>query len=124
MGDYGSILITPMSQEIILSGVHITLTDAIKSAVEHKLSKLFRHAEKIIRIRVELEHAKHKNDEDAFIAKGHIEIDGPDIIVHVPSNDLYKSIDALVEKLDRKLRRRARLSRVKRKGMHAEALVA
>ena len=40
------------------------------------------------------------------------------MIVSVASDDLYKSIDILVDKLDRKLRRHSRLERVKRKQPH------
>jgi len=43
---------------------------------------------------------------------------GPALNVTVESEDLYKSIDEMVEKLDRMLRRKSRLSRVKRKSTH------
>lgn len=106
------------SNELILSGVHLDLTDALKQIVHEKVGKLFRHEEDILRIRVELEHDKNKAPKDQFMAKGHIEINGPDMTVSVRTEDLYKSIDQLVDKLDRKLRRRSRLQRVKRKETH------
>ena len=80
-----------------------------------KVSRLFRHEENIIRIQVELEYDTHRKNQDEFIAKGHIEIRGKPMIVSVASNDLYKSIDEMVDKLDRMIRRRSRLTRVKRK---------
>lgn len=104
------------NQEIIISGVHMDLTPALKEMVQNKVSKLFQHEERIIRIRVELGAGTHKgNHQKEFSAKGHIEIHGPDMVVIEKSEDLYKSIDGMVIKLARKLRRRARLSRVKRK---------
>ena len=106
------------NSELILSGVHLDLTDALKKTVHEKVEKLFRHEEDIVRIRVELEYDKAKSPQDQFLAKGHIEIHGPDMIISVRSEDLYKSIDQLVDKLDRKLRRRSRLQRVKRKETH------
>ena len=39
-------------------------------------------------------------------------------MVSVATEDLYKSIDLMVQKLDRMLRRRSRLQRVKRKDTH------
>lgn len=106
------------NSELIISGVHLNLTEALKNTVEEKTEKLFKHEERIIRLRVELEYNQNKTKEGEFIAKGHIEINGPPLIVSVATDDLYKSIDLLVNKLDRKLRRRARLSKVKRKNAH------
>jgi ribosome-associated translation inhibitor RaiA len=49
------------------------------------------------------------------VAKGHLELKGTTITISSASDDLYKSIDDLVNKLDRGLRRRSRLKKVKRK---------
>jgi len=57
-------------------------------------------------VRISLEHAK--TDRDPFVAKGHIEVGGPDLIARVASEDGYKSIDLLVDRLDRMLRERTR----------------
>ncbi|MDR3317637.1 MAG: ribosome-associated translation inhibitor RaiA [Puniceicoccales bacterium] len=92
-----------MDKDIIISGVHLQLTDAIKQIVHEKVEKLFRHDEHIIRIRVDLMHETTKDPSEAFIAKGHIEIHSPDIIATATSDDLYKSIDLLIQKLDRQL---------------------
>ena len=105
-----------MNDNVILSGLHMNLTEALKSTVYEKVERLYKHEEKIIRIRVELENrncsASHSNE---FIAKGHVELNGATITISSESNDLYKSIDQLVDKLDRGLRRRSRLRKVKRK---------
>ena len=100
---------------IIITGVHLTLTDAIKNVVNEKLSKLFKHEPTILRIRVELIEDVNKKDLGEFTAKGHIEIQGPSLVVAVSSENMYKAIDILVEKLQRKIRRRSRLLKVKRK---------
>lgn len=107
-----------MNDKIIISGVHLDLTEALKNMVEEKMEKLFRHENKIIRVRVELEHANNSSHENEFIAKGHIEITGAPIVVSAATDDLYKSIDELSTKLDRQLRRRSRLAKVKRKDIH------
>jgi putative sigma-54 modulation protein len=112
------------NHEVILSGVHLDLTEAIKQTVHEKAEKLFKHEERIIRLRVELEYNQNKTHEDEFLAKGHIEINGPALVVTESGTDLYKSIDQMIEKLDRKLRRRARKYRVKRKQTHDVELPA
>ncbi len=100
---------------IIITGVHLTLTDAIKNVVKEKMSKLFVHEPSIIRIRVELVQDVHKKDQGEFMAKGYIEIQGPALVVAVCAENLYKAIDLLQDKLQRKIRRRSRLLKVKRK---------
>ena len=71
-----------------------------------------------LRIRVELEFNSTVTKQDQFIAKGHIEIYGKPMVVSEASDDIYKSIDLAVTKLDRMLRRRSRLKKVKRKHPH------
>lgn len=110
--------------DIIISGVNMELTDAIKQVTYDKVAKLFEHEGHIIRLRVELEYDKNRSHEKEFSAKGHIEIKGPPLIVCVSSDDLYKSIDQMVIRLDRMLRRRSRLRNVKRKQTHSVEIPA
>ena len=44
-----------MNQNVILSGLHLELTDALKSVVYEKTERLFKHEDAIIRVRIELE---------------------------------------------------------------------
>ena len=105
-----------MKNNLILSGLHFDLKDGHKSLVSEKMEKIFKHEEKIIRARVELEHGiRSSTRENEYTAKGHLELKGTTITISSSSDDIYKSIDDLIEKLDRGLRRRARLGRVKRK---------
>jgi len=105
--------------DVIVTGRNIELTKAMKEAVYKKAEKLFEHEEQIIRLRVELEYNKNVTSQDEQIAKGHIEISGNPLITTETSENMYTSIDQMVDKLDRMLRRRSRLRRVKRKDVHA-----
>lgn len=105
--------------DVIISGLNMDLTDAIKNVVHAKVEKLFEHEDRIIRMRVELEYDPHKRThQKEFIAKGHLEVAGNDHNASADTEDLYKSIDDMVNKLDRMLRRRSRLAKVKRKNPH------
>ena len=105
--------------DVIISGLNMDLTDAIKNVVEQKAEKLFEHDDNIVRMRVELEYDAHKRShQKEFIAKGHLEVRGNDHNAHSETDDLYKSIDEMVNKLDRMIRRRSRLKKVKRKDVH------
>lgn len=111
-----TLCIVPMSdQEVIISGVHVDLTESLKTVVMEKVRKLFSHDRKIIRIRVTLEMSKNKAHQDEFLAHGRIEIGGPDIEAKAASEDLYKSIDMMVAKLDRQLVDAVKIEKDKRK---------
>ena len=118
---------TPVTPEtigakVILRGIHITLTDAMKATFAEKAARLLRHEPRIDRIRIDLEIDKTKTAKDHFIAKGHIEISGPDLNASVDSDDAYKSVDLLVDKLDGLLRKRHSEQKEKRHHPHATEL--
>ena len=110
---------TMVQHDIIISGLNMELTDAIKNIVHEKVEKLFEHDDQIIRMRVELEYDPHpKTHEKEFIAKGQLEVRGKDHFVHAETDNLYKSIDEMVNKLDRMIRRRSRLQKAKLRDIH------
>lgn len=100
--------------ELIVSGIHLELTPSLKTFVRDKSTRLFRHEESIIRLRVELEYDSKQSVGTRFKAKGHIAIHGPDMNAVVESDECHKAISLLIDKLDRMLRRRSRLFKVKR----------
>jgi putative sigma-54 modulation protein len=112
------------NHDIIVSGIHLDLTPALKNFVREKSGRLFRHAERIVRFRVELECDRNAAIGRQFKAKGHIEIYGPDMNAMVESQDCYQAISLLVGKLDRMLQRRHQLRRVKRNHPHRVELGA
>ena len=102
--------------DVIISGNNMELTEAIKNMVHEKAEKLFEHEENIIRMRVELDYDTHNaSHQGEFIAKGQLEVRGNNHFASAATDDLYKSIDDMVNKLNRMLRRRSRLQKVKRK---------
>lgn len=115
-----TLIITPelVESKLILSGIHLELTDALKTAVREKVTRLLRHEPRIVRIRIDIEHDRTRDHNSEFVAKGHIEVGGPDILASVASEDAYKSIDTLMDKLDGSLRRRHSEHREKRHSAH------
>lgn len=112
---------TPSAADrIIVRGIHLELTDSLRTIAQEKGAKLFRHQDAIIRLRIDLESDQTKDTTQRYVARGLIEIGGPDLVASVSSEDAYKSIDLLVDKLDSLLRQRA--SRFKERRHHTEAL--
>lgn len=112
------------THEVIVSGIHLELTPSLKEFVRGKAERLFRHDERIVRMRFELESDRSQAAGAQFTAKGHIEIHGPDMNASVQSDECHKAVSLLVDKLDRMLQRRHQLQRVKRNHPHPVELEA
>ncbi len=100
--------LTALAEKILVRGIHLTLTPALRTAALEKSARLLRHDDHLVRIRIDLENDHTKHEHTRFVAKGRIEISGPDLIAAVESDDAYKSLDLLIDKLDRMLRERSR----------------
>jgi putative sigma-54 modulation protein len=103
------------NREMIVSGVHVELTDTLKALVNDKAQKLFTHDGKIIRIDVKLECDSNKSRENEFIAHGEIKIGGQNLNARAASDDIYKSVDMMINKLDRQLVDKVRVESSHRK---------
>jgi len=102
-----------VGSKLLLRGIHVTLTEAMKASIEEKAERLLRHEPRILRVRIDVE-SENRGGTTLFLAKGHIEIGGPDLLASVATEDAYKSIDLLIDKLDRMLRKRATARRARR----------
>ena len=102
------------TQEVIVSGIHLELSPSLKTFVQDKAERLFRHEERIDRVRIELECDSKQAVGQRFTAKGHIQIYGPDMNASVASDECHKAVAMLIDKLDRMLERRAHMVKSKR----------
>ena len=99
--------------KLLLRGVHLDLGAATRLSIEAKAERLFRHAPTILRLRIDIERGPGGGTW-LFTAKGHIEIEGPDLRASVTTEDAHKSVSLLIDKLDRMLRKRATSRRTDR----------
>lgn len=100
--------------ELIVSGIHLELSESLKVFVQEKAERLFRHQERIMRIRIELECDPKQTVSNRFTAKGHIQINGPDLNASVSADECHKATAMLIDKLDRMLQRRAHMFKARR----------
>jgi putative sigma-54 modulation protein len=84
--------------QINISGHHVEVTDSLKAYVEEKIEKLERHFDNITRADITLTVEKLRQT-----AEGNVHISGHDLHASAESEDMYASIDALTDKLDRQL---------------------
>ncbi|MFI5337816.1 MAG: ribosome hibernation-promoting factor, HPF/YfiA family [Opitutales bacterium] len=105
--------------EVIVSGIHLELTPSLKTYVSEKAERLFRHDNHIVRMRVELECDRKHDREHKFIAKARLERRGPDIVCSADTDEMYKSVDLLIDLVDQALRRRHGQHKDRRNHPHA-----
>jgi putative sigma-54 modulation protein len=83
----------------------------------HALEKLSRfvrlHEHSIVRLHIDVERNPQASEYDQFTAKGQLELDGPAMLASVASDDPLRSIEFLLEKFDRQLRRRPRAQKAR-----------
>ena len=94
--------------EVLVRGIHLRMDPVLHAAALKKGARLLRHQTDILRVRIDLEYDHTQGDNARFVAKGRVEIPGPDLIARVASEDVGKSLDLLIDKLDRMLRERTR----------------
>ncbi len=107
------------SHEVIVTGIHLELTPSLKHYVQEKAERLFRHQAHIVRIRVELECDRKHDVAHQFVAKAQVEIRGPNINCSAESEEMHKSIDLLMDKVDHVLHKRHGQHKDKRNHPHA-----
>ena len=105
--------------EVIVTGIHLDLTPSLKNYVQEKMERLFRHEAHIVRIRVELECDRKHDHAHKFVAKAQVEIRGPNINCTAESEEMHKSVDLLIDKVDHILHKRHGQHKEKRNHPHS-----
>ncbi len=86
--------------QIILSGHHVDITDALRQYVNSKMEKLERHFDSVTDIHVVLSVEKLRQKAEATL-----HLSGNNLHADATEEDMYAAIDALADKLDRQLKK-------------------
>ena len=86
--------------QINITGHHVEVTPALRSYVAEKMQRISRHFDHVISINVILNVEKHKNDAEATLHTA-----GKSLFANASDIDMYAAVDALVDKLDKQVRR-------------------
>lgn len=86
--------------QLNITGHHVDMTDSLHNYVEEKFERLERHFDNVTNVHVILsvEKLRHK-------AEATIHISGADVYADCEEADMYAAIDALVDKLDRQIKK-------------------
>jgi putative sigma-54 modulation protein len=84
--------------QIEITGHHVDVTDALRDYCQTKFDRLKRHFDKVINVHVILTVEKKVQKAEATL-----HISGNDVHAEAESEDMYASIDTLIDKLDRQI---------------------
>ena len=88
---------------LIISGHHLTVTPALREYVMNKLERVLRHFDQVVDVKVLLTVEKQKEKEKRQRAECTLRVKGSDLFAQSAHFDLYAAVDALADKLDRKV---------------------
>jgi putative sigma-54 modulation protein len=86
--------------QLNVTGHHLDITPALHDYVAAKLERLERHFDHVTNVHVVLSVEKSRQKAEATI-----NITGNQLFADVEDDDMYAAIDALVDKLDRQIRK-------------------
>ena len=84
--------------QVIVTGHHLEVTDALKAHIDAKFEKLARHFDNVTDVHVILSVEKlvHK-------AEATLQLSGAKLFAEDHQDDMYAAIDAMVDKLERQI---------------------
>jgi len=86
--------------QINITGHHVEVSPALRAYVTEKMQKLSRHFDQVISVNVILNVEKLQHQAEATVNAA-----GRTLFANESAMDMYASIDGLVDKLDRQVRR-------------------
>src|SRR5262245_12405247 len=81
-----------------MTGHHLEITPSIRSYVDNKMTRINRHFDHVIDVKMILSVDKLKQKIEA-----NVHLSGKDIFVESTDDDMYAAIDLLIDKLDRQI---------------------
>jgi len=83
-----------------ITGRHVDVTDALRAYIENGLQKLRTHFDRVIDADVVLTIEKHRHIAEMNLHANGVRINGKE-----SSSDMYASVDAVLDKLDKQIRK-------------------
>ncbi|MBB1485724.1 ribosome hibernation-promoting factor, HPF/YfiA family [Oceanospirillum sediminis] len=97
--------------QLNITGQHLELTDSLRDYVSSKVSRLERHVDNITNVQVTL-----KVEKERQIAEITLHVAGADLHATAEAEDMYASIDALIDKMDRQLIKHKEKAQARKQG--------
>ena len=98
-------------QQIQFTGHNVEITPTLREFTHTKFKRLERYADRITSV-----HVVFNVDKDRQLAEAKLHLPGTEIFASAESEDMYKTIDLLIDKLARQLGKHKGRSGEKRRG--------
>ena len=85
---------------ITIDGHHVEVTEALHEYIQSKMSRIERHFDQVVDVHVVLAVEKQRKKAEATI-----HVAGNNLHAHSEHEDMYAAIDALLDKLDRQVKK-------------------
>ena len=92
--------------DILVQAEGVTLTEAIKNAVDEKIGRVELYAPRAVRARVNLRKVSAHSSPRQFTVRVLVEIPGADLSAEESGPDVVGALDAVERKIERRLRKR------------------
>jgi putative sigma-54 modulation protein len=86
--------------QLDITGHHLEITDSLRNYVTEKMDKIKRHFDHVGNTHVILSVEKTRQ-----MAEAKVNVAGGELFANAEDEDMYAAIDALVEKLDRQVKK-------------------
>jgi putative sigma-54 modulation protein len=92
--------------DILIQADGITLTEALKAAVEEKIGRVEQHAPRAVRARVWLRRASAHASQSQYVVSVEVTVPGGDLSAHQIGPEPLLALDIVAEKIEGRLRKR------------------
>jgi len=86
--------------QLNVTGHHVEITSALRDYVTGKLERIERHFDNVTNVHVILTVEKERQKAEATV-----HVSGGDLYAEATNDDMYAAIDAMVDKLDRQVKK-------------------
>lgn len=86
--------------QINIDGHHVDVTESMQDYIRTKLTRIERHFDQVVDVHVVLSVEKQRQ-----MAEATVHVAGNNIHAHSENEDMYAAIDALLDKLDRQVKK-------------------
>jgi len=86
--------------QLDITGQHLEITDSLRNYVTEKMEKIERHFDHVGNVHVVLNVEKNRQ-----MVEAKVNVTGGELFANAEDIDMYAAIDALVEKLDRQVKK-------------------
>lgn len=92
--------------DILIQADGVTLTEAIKDAVDEKIGRVEQYAPRAVRTRVRLRKVSAHASPRQYIVRVLVEIPGADLSAEESGDNVVSALDVVAGKIERRLRKR------------------